>query len=428
MSHRHVCKPTKDAPKPKEYGWEKVIAAKNKYQGLLDLQSRTEEALAEIEKNKYFRKFAHSAMGFFKGHHMDLRTMITEYPSEIQMAFFCMSSDPKPSSHFWANFKEASKHQKKLAVTVCLLLQRIGVTEGIPQEVVDAAAQVQMPPDSEPSSADDVDPELTKPREDGRIIYVVMVDGQEKYFKLGTFELKDGYIYKRWEGRDEQGGVPLDFTWDKEKLKLLQFVYTRPEFGERPDEIIHIALKEKAKKLGLPGTPQGEFHHVSLLAVAMDLVSATAVGGSDGAAIEAAVSEALAPVDAAPEAAVPEAAAPVVVTDASVADFNQYNKTAKLMRWPQIHVSPGAHARYNVWANAIGRPLLSELPAPASSSFRVPAAARTSGAVRQKHKATGPAIKQKKPKAKGPPAIKQQKRKAKDDAEGSLRKYLTKKE
>jgi hypothetical protein len=40
-------------------------------------------------------------------------------------------------------------------------------------------------------------------------------------------------------------------------------------------------------------------------------------------------------------------------------------------------------------------------------------------------KAAVPAVKRK---AKGPPTIKQQKRKAKDDAEGSLRKYLTKKE
>ena len=360
-SSRHARKVTNKPPKPANYTWEKVLAAPNKYQGLLDLQPRTEEACAEIEKNKYFRKFVHKAMGFFKGHPQDLKAMITDYPSEIQMAFFCMSSDPKPKNGNWASFKEASRHQKWLAIAVCLLMQRIGITEGIPQEVKDAAAQEMVPPDSEPSPDDDIDPELMKQREDGRIIYIVMLNGQDKYFKLGTFFLEDGCIYDRWEDREKQRGIPWDLAWDREKLKLLKFVYTRPELGDKPDEIIHNALKKAAKDYGLPETPHGEFHHMGMFCKAADLMEGASV--DTGPSFEDTVPNApicVESIGVQTEANVEPVPAPMA--GPSLEDLKKYNQYAKLRKWPLVIPSPEATGKYNEWAEIFDRPLLPAVP------------------------------------------------------------------
>ena len=123
---------------------------------MIDLRDRTDDAVAEITKNKYFRTFIHKAMGLFNGHPLNLAQMITEYPYELHKAFFATSSDEKPST--W-NFKGASKHQKKPAIATCLVTQRLGI-EGIPQEIVDAASLVKVPPDSPPSDSDFVDAEM----------------------------------------------------------------------------------------------------------------------------------------------------------------------------------------------------------------------------------------------------------------------------
>jgi hypothetical protein len=314
--------------------------------------------------------------------------MIKDYPSEIQMAFFCMSSDPKPQNGNWANFKEASRHQKWLAIAVCLLMQRIGITEGIPQEVKDAAAQEMVPPDSEPSPDDDIDPELMKQREDGRIIYIVMLNGQDKYFKLGTCVLKDGCIYDRWEDREKQGGIPWDLAWDREKLKLLKFVYTRPELGDKPDEIIHKALKKAAKDYGLPETPHGEFHHMGLFCKAADLVEGASVDTGAVEPVEApptpvmpapgtpesATGVPMTPLMAAPKTPEPQASdvVPDPMAGPSFEDLKKYNQYAKLRKWPLVIPSPEATGKYNEWAEMFGHPLL-----PAGVPVKIPEPAWT---------------------------------------------------
>ena len=144
-SNPHARKATEAPPQPKDHGWEKVVKAKNQYQCLIGLRDRMDAAVAEIAKNKFFRTFVHEAMGLFKGHPMTLAQMITEYPYEIQKAFFAMSSDPKPNTESWQNFQGASKHQKKLAIAVRLLTQRLGINEGIPQEIVTEASLAKVP-------------------------------------------------------------------------------------------------------------------------------------------------------------------------------------------------------------------------------------------------------------------------------------------
>jgi hypothetical protein len=237
-----------------------------------------------------------------------------------------------------------------------------------------------VPPDSEPSPDDDIDPELMKQREDGRIIYIVMLNGQDKYFKMGTFVLNDGCIYDRWEDREKQGGIPWDLAWDREKLKLLKFVYTRPELGDKPDEIIHNALKKAAKDYGLPETPPGEFHHMGLFSKAADLAEAASV---DAGAVEPV--EALpTPVMPAPKAPKPETSNEVVPTPMAGPSWEvlkKYNQYAKLRQWPLVYPSPEAIGKYNEWAEMVGRPLLParvpvEIPEPAWTPPRVPVVLR----------------------------------------------------
>jgi hypothetical protein len=368
---------------------------------LKELGRRLDEIDGIIDVDSDLKNFKYE----MKDYPFDLKTLLRQYPVRVDTVFYSFRPERKTKPY---------PNQVKLAVVVCKLLEAMGIA--VPEDVSAGIAPEAPAAPAAPlvSETLDLDPRLTEKMEDGRVIYIIFVD-KSIYFKLGTYKLRkmqfnpDGpCILDRFSNRPTPpSGMPPDTIWKMEKLSLCMRVYSRDDLGEAPDDAINKALRKLAGELSIPLAPQGEFHHMGMLCEAVKMVTAASVNAvSDG------------DVDLAAPEAVPEAAAPVVVTDASVADFNQYNKTAELMRWPQIHVSPGAHARYNVWANAIGRPLLPALPA-----------TRRSGAIQQKRKAKGlPTVKQQKRKAKGPAAIKQQKRKAKDDTEGSLRKYLTKKE
>ena len=237
-------------------GSGKIRPIKN--EGLKQLGLRLDEANQMIQESGQLKKFKCQLKGFVnKG----LLEMLTHHMDRVETAMYSLTTEAKNKG--WTS----SKAQLSLAAAACQVMQAIDILD-IDGDVFAAVDDFELP-DFEYEAG-----MMQKLEEGKRVIYIIRVGS---YFKVGTYKLEkkafnpDGpCIMDRFSNRrDSPGGLPPDTVWDLERLHLQEFVYTREELGEEPDEAIHKTLRSMAEEARIELAPPD---HLAMLHIAIKLV------------------------------------------------------------------------------------------------------------------------------------------------------------